>query len=270
MVDLDKIRSISKILGAQKTIEGAGVNLKRAFGNNTLPLLDPFLLLDDFHSNNPADYMAGFPWHPHRGIETVTYVINGKVEHEDSLGNRGVIETNNLQWMTAGSGIIHSEMPKVHEGTMWGLQLWLNLPRKTKMMEPRYRDIKSAMVPTVKFDNEVEVRVVAGQVADTIGPVKNIAVDPEYLDISVPKNAQFEYEVKPGYTVLAYVLDGQGFFAPASNQSIARENVVLFSDGNKIVIRTDDSTLRFLLISGKPLNEPVAWYGPIVMNNREE
>lgn len=266
---MDKTRSIFKIFKAQETVEGAGVNLKRAFGNNNVPLLDPFLLLDDFHSNNPADYVAGFPWHPHRGIETVTYVIDGKVEHEDSLGNHGVIESTNLQWMTAGSGIIHSEMPKVRDGTMWGLQLWLNLPRKSKMMEPRYRDIKSNIIPILKIDS-VEIKVVAGQMADTKGPVDNIAVDPEYLDILMPKNASFEHHVKRGYTVLAYILDGEGYFTPDSNQLIKSENLVLFSDGDKIKIRTNDSSLRFLLMSGKPLNEPVAWYGPIVMNSREE
>lgn len=197
-------RSIRTIFKSKSTIEGAGVHLKRAFGSSEVPLFDPFLMLDDFRSNNPDQYLAGFPWHPHRGIETITYVLNGFVEHGDSMGNKGVISSGDTQWMTAGSGIIHQEMPRGDiEDRMEGFQLWANLPKSHKMMEPRYRDIKSSQAPEVELENGVKVKVISGKVREYEGPVKGIMIDPEYLDVTVPGNAQFRHPTKAGYTVFA-------------------------------------------------------------------
>ena len=281
-------RKIKKILKSKPTLEGAGVHLKRAFGFYQVPLLDPFLLLDDFHSDNPSDYVKGFPWHPHRGIETITYMLFGKVEHGDSMRNKGVIQPGDVQWMTAGSGIIHQEMPKGQkDGLMWGFQLWANLPATHKMMDPRYREVKSSQIPEVALAKGVKVKIISGQVNGTKGPVRDIVTDPEYLDITIPSKSTFQYPVKRGHTVLAYVIDGQGYFdegrdsyafeAEGANYFdfqreclIAPENLVIYGDGDEIIISTEDKGVRFLFVSGKPIQEPVAWYGPIVMNTQEE
>jgi len=264
------LRKIKKIYQAKPTIEGAGVHLKRVFGHAEVPTFDPFLLLDDFHSDNPKDYLAGFPWHPHRGIETVTYMIHGMVEHGDSLGNKGTIQSGDVQWMTAGSGIIHQEMPKGQNGLMGGLQLWVNLPASYKMMDPRYRDISSENIPVHRADNGVAVKVISGKYKELTGPAQDIVCNPEYLDISIPPNEIFEHNINPDHTLFAYVLEGAGIFEPDSKNNITKENLALFEKGEKASIAADTKGLRFLLISGKPISEPVAWYGPIVMNTEDE
>ena len=246
------------------------MHLKRAFGFREVPDLDPFLLLDDFHSDDPKDYIAGFPWHPHRGIETVTYMMEGKVEHGDSIGNSGAILSGDCQWMTAGSGIIHQEMPKDVGGMMWGFQLWVNLPASEKMMKPRYQEIKANTVPEVLLGDGIKVRVVCGDVGGVKGPVQDIVVDPEYLDISMPPDSELVRGFKPGYKVFAYVILGSGYFEPDSKKAIEKEHLVIFKDGDEVKIKAGAEGVRFLLISGKPLNEPVAWYGPIVMNTQKE
>jgi len=285
---MSTVRRIRKVLKSKPTLEGAGVHLKRVFGYQHVPQLDPFLLLDDFHSNNPDDYIKGFPWHPHRGIETITYVLYGTVEHGDSMGNKGVISSGDVQWMTAGSGIIHQEMPKGREdGLMWGFQLWANLPASHKMMEPRYRDVKQHQIPEVRLDNGVKIRIICGEVNDVKGPVQDIVIDPEYLDVKVPSRTGFTHRVQEGYTVFAYVIEGKGYFEPERDPYgfevegknyfdfkreciIGSESLVIFEDGADLAISTEDEGVRFLLISGKPIREPVAWYGPIVMNTQEE
>jgi len=263
-------RKVDIILKSKPTLEGAGVHLKRAFGSYEAPRLDPFLLLDDFHSDNPADYIAGFPWHPHRGIETVTYMLEGFVEHGDSMRNKGVIFPGDVQWMTAGSGIIHQEMPKGYNGHMWGFQLWVNLPSTHKMMEPRYREVKKEHIPVVTVDMDVKIRVICGVFGDTKGPVRDIVVDPEYLDITMAHDAEFEHGIKRGYKSFAYVIEGDGYFDSEKEKSTGNEHLVIFKDGDKVNIKAGEKGLRFLLISGKPLGEPVAWAGPIVMNTQEE
>ena len=264
-------RSIEAILPSRETIEGAGVHLRRAFGYYEVPRLDPFLLLDDFRSQNPADFVAGFPWHPHRGIETVTYMLDGFVQHEDSLGNKGVIRSGDVQWMTAGNGIIHQEMPKhLDDGKMGGFQLWVNLPADHKMMDPRYQEVKSAGIPQVEAAKGVTVRVIAGQVGDVRGPVRDIVVEPEYLDVQIAPHAVFDHPVKKGHRAFAYVLGGRGRFDDDTGEVVDSENLVLFRDGERVRVEAMDRPLRFLLVSGKPLHEPVAWWGPIVMNNRRE
>jgi len=281
-------RKIRKVLKSNPTIEGAGVHLKRVFGFRETSLYDPFLMLDDFRSDRPEHYIKGFPWHPHRGIETITYVLDGNVEHGDSLGNKGVINPGDVQWMTAGSGIIHQEMPKGDaQGKMGGFQLWANLPAKQKMMNPRYRDVESGQIPEVKFPDSTTVRIIAGEVSGTRGPVQDIVIDPEYLDVSVPANCEFRHPTKRGHTVFAYVIEGQAYFCREKNPFtyemlgnnyfdlqrdpfVANEMLALFDDGDEIAVFTEKQNARFLLISGKPLREPVAWYGPIVMNTQEE
>jgi hypothetical protein len=281
-------RTISKVFKSKPVTEGAGVRLKRAFGFSQVPLFDPFLLLDDFRSGDPEDYRKGFPWHPHRGIETITYMLEGQVEHGDSLGNRGVIRPGGLQWMTAGSGIIHQEMPEGdRHGRMGGFQLWANLPASQKMTTPRYRDITDSQVPKLKLDSGVSISLFSGRIGRTAGPVDDIAIDPEYLDITVPPSTSFTHPVTRGHTALAYVIGGKGIFChadePFSHDTEGvnyfdmeperyqdNETLILFSDGESVTISTENDPVRFLLISGKPLNEPVAWYGPIVMNTREE
>ena len=264
-------RIIHTVIKSRPTMEGAGVHLKRVFGNNEVPQFDPFLLLDDFRSNNPDHYRAGFPWHPHRGIETITYVLKGDVEHGDSMGNKGVISSGDTQWMTAGSGIIHQEMPRGDdEGKMEGFQLWANLPRSHKMMEPRYRDIKSAQVPEVTLENGARIKVICGRVGEHEGPVTGIVIDPEYLDVTVPEKAEFKHPTQRGHTVFAYVIAGQGHFDETKKQPIGNGTVCLYADGDHIAVTTAEEPVRFLLISGKPIGEPVAWYGPIVMNSDEE
>lgn len=285
---MEKNRKIRKVFKSKPTIEGAGVHLKRAFGFSEVPALDPFLLLDDFRSNNPQYYLKGFPWHPHRGIETITYVLNGNVEHKDSMGNGGVIGSGDVQWMTAGSGIVHQEMPKGDASDhMGGFQLWVNLPASHKMMDPRYRDVKSNQIPEISTSNGVMIRVISGQVEGTQGPVRDIVTDPEYLDLTIPAKTEFIHPTKPGHTVLAYIIDGKArfcqeknpftyevegvnYFDIQRNPFVTNENLVLFDDGEHVVVSTEDEPVRFLLISGKPIGEPVAWYGPIVMNTQEE
>jgi redox-sensitive bicupin YhaK (pirin superfamily) len=265
-------RKISMILKSKPTVEGAGVRLKRAFGNAEVPLLDPFLLLDDFHSDNPDDYIAGFPWHPHRGIETVTYMHHGRVKHEDSIGNSGMIEPGDVQWMTAGSGIIHSEMPQQTRGPLRGFQLWVNLPSSHKMMDPRYREVKNEQIPEITTGNNTKIRIISGEVEGTRGPVRDIVVDSQYLDVMVPPGTGFEYPIKSGWTAFAYVVEGAGYFDEEKKQPVDENHLVIFTDGDTIKITTRDpsTSVRFLLISGKPIKEPVAWYGPIVMNTHEE
>ena len=206
-------RAIAKVWKSKPTVEGAGVHLSRAFGNHELPQLDPFLLLDDFHSENPEDYKRGFPWHPHRGIETITYVLDGDVEHGDSMGNRGLISAGDVQWMTAGNGIIHQEMPQGDgSGRMWGFQLWSNLPASQKMRDPRYREVKRTAIPQVKTPDGASVRVICGEVGGVRGPVHEIVTDPEFLDVSLPAGMPFPHPTKEGHTVFAYVIEGEGYF----------------------------------------------------------
>lgn len=268
---MNHIRKIKQAVKSQPTREGAGVHLKRAFGFSEVPGLDPFLLLDDFHSDNPDHYIKGFPWHPHRGIETITYVLHGDIEHGDSMGNRGIIGSGDVQWMTAGSGVIHQEMPKGSEkGLMWGFQLWANLPADQKMMAPRYRDIKAADIPEVAFDGGVRIKIICGEVGQVKGPVQDIVIDPQYLDITIPSEMEYQHPVKPDHTVFAYVIGGNGFFAEDSSKRFHTETLVLFDAGDGIMARAGNEELRFILVSGKPLEEPVAWHGPIVMNTEEE
>ncbi|MFW9922710.1 MAG: pirin family protein [Candidatus Thorarchaeota archaeon] len=262
-------RKIKKIFSTKPTLEGAGVHLKRAFGFYDVPDFDPFLLLDDFHSNNPDDYMAGFPWHPHRGIETITYVFYGEVKHGDSLGNSGKIGAGEVQWMTAGSGIIHQEMPEANDG-LWGVQLWANLPASHKMMDPRYRDVNAQDIPEVhKDNNKIHIKIIAGKIDTTEGPVKDIITEPEYLDIRMDPHSEFVHKIPKGHNAFAYILEGEAIFE-LHGATIKNEFIVLYKEGEGIQIRTNDKSVRFLLISGKPIGEPVAWRGPIVMNTQEE
>src|SRR3990170_3401499 len=264
-------RKIKNIFTSTPTLEGAGVHLRRAFGNAEVPLFDPFLMLDDFRSDNPSHYIAGFPWHPHRGIETITYVLQGDVEHSDSMGNKGIITSGDVQWMTAGSGIIHQEMPQGREdGLMWGFQLWANLPASHKMMEPRYRDIKREQIPEIRLDTGVKIKLICGNVNNIRGPVQDIVIDPEYLDVTMSSKTEFTHHVQAGYTVFAYVIEGKAYFDLKKEKHIGAENLVIFEHGDEVKISTEEEGARFLLISGRPLREPVAWRGPIVMNTQEE
>ncbi|MFX1309799.1 MAG: pirin family protein [Promethearchaeota archaeon] len=270
--NMNKIRKIKVTLKSRPTFEGAGVRLKRAFGY-TDSYLDPFLLLDDFHSDDPRDYMAGFPWHPHRGIETITYILHGKVEHGDSLGNGGVIEAGDVQWMTAGSGIIHQEMPKrgQNDTLMWGFQLWANLPASHKMMDPRYRDIKSSQIPEMSLNNNnVRIKIISGELNGVKGPVQDIITDPEYLDITISPHSEFIHPIKEGYNAFAYTIEGEGYFDDNKEELVKKEILVIYRDGDHVKVSTGNEKVRFLLVSGKPLREPVAWRGPIVMNTDEE
>lgn len=267
---MSEIRKIDKIMQSRPTIEGAGVHLKRVFGYHQVPDFDPFLLLDHFGSDNPMDYIKGFPWHPHRGIETVTYMISGEVEHGDSIGNSGVIKSGDVQWMTAGSGIIHQEMPHKSEGMMIGFQLWVNLPAQEKMMKPRYRDVLADTIPGVEAGPGVKVKIISGEVKGIKGPVKDIVVDIEYLDVKIDPNREYQHLVGRGYKVAAYIFEGSGYFDSEKKKLIGSECLVSFEDGDSIYISTGDRPIRFLLISGRPIVEPVAWYGPIVMNTQKE
>ncbi|MHA2232540.1 MAG: pirin family protein [Candidatus Hodarchaeales archaeon] len=268
---MGSIRKIQQILKSKPTMEGAGVRLKRVFGFHEVPRLDPFLLLDDFGSENPDDYLAGFPWHPHRGIITVTYMLGGRVRHEDSLGNQGVIHSGDLQWMNAGSGIIHQEMPEQIESSLNGFQLWINLPASHKMMQPSYQDIQDVKVPEIELENGSIIKLIAGKMNGFHGPVNVMFHDTEYLDVQIAPKQTFKHSVKTDYTVLAYILNGEGKLSPNSEKSISNDHLVLYNKtGDQIIIQAGDIPLRFLLISGKPLGEPIAWYGPIVMNTDAE
>ncbi|MGH9573919.1 MAG: pirin family protein [Candidatus Acidiferrales bacterium] len=282
------IRPVKRMIRSKPTLEGAGVHLRRAFGFGNTTEFDPFLLLDDFRNDVPEDYVAGFPWHPHRGIETITYVLAGTVDHADSLGNSGAIGSGDVQWMTAGSGIIHQEMPKGdHAGRMHGFQLWGNLPSSLKMTKPRYQEVKSGEIPDVTDDDGTHVRVVCGEFWGKKGPVEGVAADPIYLDISVPPGRRKSLPVEVVRHAFAYVFGGNGKFCNASEPlAVPTEAVgwlettppshaddralILFDRGDEIEIQAGEDGIRFLLVSGKPLEEPVAWYGPIVMNTQEQ
>ena len=283
------VRKIQKVWKSKPTIEGAGVHLKRAFGYYQVPELDPFLLLDDFYSKNPDHYLAGFPWHPHRGIETITYVLQGTVEHGDSMGNSGIISPGDVQWMTAGSGIIHQEMPKgSRDKILQGFQLWANLPAKHKMMDPRYRGITHNEIPEKHLASGAEVKVICGTIDGVTGPVHDIVAEPQYFDVTMPAGATFIHPVPPGHAVFAYVIAGSAYFDnernPFSHEAIGdnyfdikrdcrfgAESLVLYErNGEEVEVKTEQSSVRFLLVSGRPIGEPVAWYGPIVMNTQEE
>jgi quercetin 2,3-dioxygenase len=283
------IRPIKRITQSTPTIEGAGVKLRRAFGFGETAETDPFLLLDDFRNDRPQDYVAGFPWHPHRGIETITYVLSGTVEHGDSLGNRGILGSGDVQWMTAGRGIMHQEMPQGDkQGRMHGFQLWANLPSSLKMTAPRYQDIEHAEIPEVVDDDGTRVRVVCGEFWGKRGPVEGVAADPHYLDVFVPPGLRKTLKVETERRAFAYVFEGSGSFRAASqpqgvltehqvdgNDVVVRETVgdrslVLFDSGDEVTVQAGEQGIRFLLVSGKPIQEPVAWYGPIVMNTQAE
>jgi len=268
---MSKIREVRVTLKSRSTMEGAGVRLKRAFGDVD-PSLDPFLLLDDFHSDNPNDYLAGFPWHPHRGIETITYILHGQVEHKDNMENSGVIGAGDVQWMTAGSGIIHQEMPKknINDPVLAGFQLWANLPASFKMMDPRYRDITKEQIPEVIVSDGVKVKIICGEINNVKGPVQDIITDPEYLDVSMAPNSEFKHSIDNSHNVFAYVIEGEAIFDPRKDTLVNVENLVIYRNGDEVVVNTKEKPVRFLLISGKPIGEPVAWQGPIVMNTEEE
>ena len=282
------IRAVKRISQSKPTLEGAGVHLRRAFGFGKTTDFDPFLLLDDFRNDNPDEYLAGFPWHPHRGIETITYVLAGNVEHGDSLGNRGSMGPGDVQWMTAGRGILHQEMPKGDgQGRMHGFQLWANLPASLKMTAPRYQDISARDIPEVTDDDGTKVRVIVGDFWGKKGPVDGVAADPQYLDVFVPPGKKKRLAVETSRHAFAYVFAGAGTFrdasepqavktdhvgpAPASAvDEVGNRSLVLFDRGDEVVVQAGDEGIRFLLVSGKPLEEPVAWYGPIVMNTEEQ
>jgi quercetin 2,3-dioxygenase len=283
------IRPVKRIVQSKPTMEGAGVKLRRAFGFGDTDEFDPFLLLDDFRNDRPEDYRAGFPWHPHRGIETITYVLAGTVEHGDSLGNTGKMGAGDVQWMTAGSGILHQEMPQGDErGRMHGFQLWANLPAALKMTTPRYQDIPSKEIPEVVDDDGTRVRVITGDFWGKRGPVDGVAADPRYLDVFVPPRRRKTLPVEVGRHAFAYVFEGSGTFAGASKpfgvlteqatpdgDTLIRErtgnrSLVVFDSGDEVTVQAGENGIRFLLVSGKPIEEPVAWHGPIVMNTNAE
>jgi redox-sensitive bicupin YhaK (pirin superfamily) len=258
-------RQIQKILNRRLTLEGAGVKLKRVLGNNDVSTLDPFLLLDHFGSDNSEDYIKGFPWHPHRGMETVTYMWAGEVEHGDSMDNKGVIKSGDVQWMTSGSGIIHQEMPQKYSGLMQGFQLWVNLPAKKKMVDPKYRGILKEQIPMVQKDG-LKIKVIAGKMAGIQGPVRDLAIDIEYFDIELAPGKAFEHATAKDDTVFAYVVEGA---VEVQGKNIMQGQCVGFGKGDSVKICSTKGS-HFLFVSGKPLNEPVAWRGPIVMNTQEE
>jgi len=282
------IRPVKRIVQSKPTLEGAGVKLRRAFGFGDTREFDPFLLLDDFRNDRADDYRAGFPWHPHRGIETITYVLAGSVEHGDSLGNRGNLGAGDVQWMTAGRGILHQEMPQGDTaGRMHGFQLWANLPASLKMKTPRYQDIAAQDIPEIVDDDGTRVRVIVGDFWGKRGPVEGVAADPSYIDVSVAPGRQKRLAVDTSRYAFAYVFAGSGSFRDASQprgvlteqvdgtDAVKREqtgnrSLVLFDSGDEVVVQAGDEGIRFLLVSGKPIEEPVAWYGPIVMNTKAE
>jgi hypothetical protein len=280
------IRPVKRLVKSKPTLEGAGVHLRRAFGFGETADVDPFLLLDDFRNERPDDYLAGFPWHPHRGIETITYVLAGNVDHADSLGNAGTIGAGDVQWMTAGSGIIHQEMPHGNDrGQMHGFQLWANLPSSLKMTAPHYQEVQSADIPDVTDDDGTKVRVICGSLWGQAGPVEGVAAEPQYLDVWVPPGRRRSLPVATSRNAFAYVFGGSGRFANASDPqpvktdrigSVAEgeeadnRSLVVFDSGDEITVQAGEQGIRFLLVSGKPIQEPVAWRGPIVMNTNEE
>ena len=282
------IRPIKRQSQAKPTIEGAGVRLRRAFGFGDTSDFDPFLLLDDFRNDDPDDYLAGFPWHPHRGIETITYVLAGTVEHGDSLGNHGALGAGDVQWMTAGSGIIHQEMPQGDpEGRMHGFQLWANLPASLKMTAPRYQDVKAPDIPEVTDDDGTTARVICGSFWGVTGPVDGIAAEPNYIDIWVPPGKKKTLPVATTRHAFAYVFQGSGTFAnaspprdvrsedledvmPSRSEAAGNRTLLVFDRGDEVTVQAGEHGIRFLLVSGKPLQEPVAWYGPIVMNTQSQ
>lgn len=282
------IRPVKRVVHAQPTMEGAGVRLQRAFGFGDTSEFDPFLLLDDFRNDRPEDYLAGFPWHPHRGIETITYVLAGSVEHGDSLENRGTLWDGDVQWMTAGSGILHQEMPKGDaHGHMHGFQLWANLPASLKMTTPRYQDVTANDIPAVVEDDGTRVRVICGDFWGQTGPIDGVAADPRYLDVSVPPGVTRRLPVETPRHAFAYVFAGAGSFRDASAprpvktelvdatgspgvETVGNRSLVLFDGGDEIVVRAGGEGIRFLLVSGQPIQEPVAWQGPIVMNTQAQ
>ncbi len=283
------IRPIRAVTRSQPTIEGAGVKLRRAFGFGRTADFDPFLLLDDFRNEHPEDYLAGFPWHPHRGIETITYVLSGSVQHGDSLGNQGSLGSGDVQWMTAGSGILHQEMPRGDErGRMHGFQLWANLPRSLKMTDPRYQDIAAKDIPEITDDDGTKVRVICGEFWGRKGPVEGVAADPRYVDVWVPPRTKKRLAVESSRNAFAYVFEGNGSFRDASapqavktewvaedgsgaeDGTVENRSLVLFDSGDEIVVQAGEQGIRFLLVSGRPIAEPVAWHGPIVMNTEQE
>jgi hypothetical protein len=282
------IRPVKRLIKSKPTLEGAGVHLRRAFGFGNTHDFDPFLLLDDFRNDVPEDYLAGFPWHPHRGIETITYVLAGSVEHGDSLGNKGKMGAGDVQWMTAGSGILHQEMPKGDaRGRMHGFQLWANLPAALKMTDPRYQDIPASAIPEVTDDDGTRVRVVCGEFWGKKGPVEGVAADPQYLDIFVPPGQRKRLKVETTRNAFAYVFTGSGTFRDASNPravlteqaaspdappvyDASNHSLLLFDRGDELIAQAGPEGIRFLLVSGKPIEEPVAWYGPIVMNTQQQ
>jgi redox-sensitive bicupin YhaK (pirin superfamily) len=284
------IRSVARRFRGQPTLEGAGVRLQRMFGNHEVPLLDPFLLLDNFGSTNPADYLRGFPWHPHRGMQTVTYMMSGETDHEDSLGNKGRIGTGEVQWMSAGSGILHQEMPRRTDGLLSGFQLWINLPRGHKMDTPSYRGVTSAMIPVVKGDDGSVVKVIAGRHGGAEGPVKGIpVVDPTYLDVTLRPGEKFRLATRPGDTAFAQVVRGRAHFDPQGAPTVGEPGplyakptspaddclfgpgeTAVYGPGDAVQVQAGEEGVQFIFAAGTPLHEPVAWYGPIVMNTREE
>jgi hypothetical protein len=282
------VRPIKRLIESQPTIEGAGVRLRRGFGFGDTADFDPFLLFDDFRNDRPDDYRAGFPWHPHRGIETITYVLAGTVDHADSLGNAGTIGPGDVQWMTAGSGIIHQEMPKgAADGRMHGFQLWANLPAALKMTAPRYQEVAAADIPEVTDDDGTTVRVICGGFWGARGPVDGIAAEPQYLDVFVPPRLRKTLPVERTRHAFAYVFAGSGRFCNASGplavptvaaswsatsvpERVGDRSLVVFDSGDELTVEAGESGIRFLLVSGQPLREPIAWYGPIVMNTQEQ
>lgn len=274
---MKELRHLKKVIVSRATVEGDGVHLNRAIGWGEPEEFDPFLLLDDFRSDKPKDYSRGFPWHPHRGIETITYVLKGTVSHKDSIGNSGTIGAGDLQWMTAGSGIYHEEMPEgADDGAMYGFQLWANLPAANKMMNPRYRDIKAVDIPEIVEENGVRIKVIAGTYGAIQGPIRDIVTDPEYYDISLPAGGTHEQSVQKGKTAFAYVIGGSLRYEgktddhPGDSQLIEDKTLILFSDGDRVRLCAGASGARVILVAGKPIREPIAWYGPIVMNTNEE
>ena len=262
-------RKIEQIIEPQAVVEGAGVRLKRSIGTRTLDYLDPFLLLDHFQSKDPADYQAGFPLHPHRGIETVTYLLAGSVRHRDSVGNSGEITAGDLQWMTAGRGILHEEMPQVRPEGVAGFQLWVNLPAKQKMIAPRYQNVNANEIPAVDREGGAKIRVIAGEVDGVVGPIGSIAAEPTYLDVSIEAGGSFSLPIPRGHAAFAYVFEGEGKFGP-ENRVVRGPKLIVWEDGDSVEARGGESGVRFLLVSGKPLNESVARYGPFVMNTQAE